>query len=119
MPDREESASSIHAGFLYPNGIDIAGYTVEKKLDNYQKTFRFYTFGLPSIAAAGLAYYENFNGNGFVSTAGVGIGFVLYTSVAYQLRMDEDQYLKLGAGLAAGIAYTGVYPALSYELRFK
>lgn len=119
VPDGEEGASSIHAGFLYPNGVDIVGYTTEKKLDDYNKIFRFYTFGLPSIAAAGLAYYENFVGNGFIFTAGVGVGSVFYSSAAYQLRLDKNQYLKFGAGLAAGVAYTGIYPALSYEYRLN
>lgn len=113
------SASSIHAGFLYPNGVDIAGYTVETKLAGYEKLYRYYTFGLPALAATGIAHYQDFNGNGLMVSAGVGIGFVLQASAAYQWQMQRNQFVKLGAGWAAGIAYSGFYPAMSYELRFE
>lgn len=115
--DEKDSVPSVHAGFLYPNGVDVAGYTVERKPEAGGKLYRFYTFGFPSLAAAGVSYYDNFDGSGLVATAGVGIGFVLYSSVAYQWRLDGKQYIKLGVGYATGIAYSGAFPALSYEHR--
>lgn len=113
----DDQAANFHAGFLYPNGVDVVGYTVERKLEASEKLYHFYTFGFPSLAATGISYYQNFVDNGFVATAGVGIGFVLYSSVAYQWRVGCRQYLKLGAGYATGIAYSGAFPALSYEHR--
>jgi hypothetical protein len=109
-------ARSLHAGFLYPNGVDVVGYTVEKRIGS--DFYGFYTFGFPSLAAAGLSYYSNYVGSGLSGTIGVGIGFVLYGSLVYQWKITEMHYLKTGAGYATGIAYTGVYPALSYEYRF-
>jgi hypothetical protein len=106
----------VHAGFLYPNGVDLAGYTVEQSIaDN---VYYFYTFGFPSLAAAGLSYYADYEGNGLSGTVGVGIGSVLYASLVYQWKIANKQYLKTGAGFATGVAYTGAYPALSYEYRF-
>jgi len=67
----------------------------------------------------GLGYHEEHGGSGISATAGVGIGFVLYGSVAYQWKIEQLHYLKLGAGLASGVAYTGVFPVLSYEYRFE
>ncbi len=114
--DDAEGARSLHAGFLYPNGVDVAGYTVEKRIGS--DFYRFYTFGFPSLAALGLSYYSHYEGSGFSGTIGVGIGFVLYGSLAYQWKIAEMHYLKTGAGYATGIAYTGVFPVLSYEYRF-
>ncbi len=110
------ATASVHAGFLYPNGVDLVGYTVEKSISN--NVYYFYTFGLPSLAAAGLCYYADYEGNGLSGTIGVGIGSVLYASVVYQWKIAGKQYLKTGAGFTTGIAYTGAYPALSYEYRF-
>ena len=110
------ATASVHAGFLYPNGVDLAGYTVERSIaDN---VYYFYTFGFPSLAAVGLSYYAEYEGNGLSGTVGVGIGSVLYASLVYQWKIANKQYLKTGAGFATGVAYTGAYPALSYEYRF-
>ncbi len=103
-------------GFLYPNGVDVVGYTVEKRIGN--DFYGFYTFGFPSLAAAGLSYYSDFEGSGLSGTIGIGIGFVLYGSLAYQWKISGMHYIKTGAGYATGIVYTGVYPVLSYEYRF-
>jgi hypothetical protein len=107
---------SFHLGLMHPNGVDVAGYSVEKKFSN--NIYSFYNFGLPSLAAIGFTYYEEHKGNGFTATAGVGIGFVMYGSVAYQWKIEQQHYLKFGAGLAAGVAYSGVFPVMSYEYRF-
>jgi hypothetical protein len=109
--------SSVHAGFLYPNGVDVLGYTIEHKINN--KFYCYYTFGLPSLAAAGISYYCDYNGNGIAATAGIGIGSVAYGSLVYQIRITDRNFLKLGGGYTTGIAYTGLYPALSYEFRYK
>ena len=108
---------SVHFGAMYPNGVDFVGYTVEAKIKS--NTYRFYTFGFPSIAAAGLSYYENYEGNGMAAALGVGIGSVMYGSIAYQWQIASTQFVKLGAGLTASIIYSGVYPVLSYEHRFR
>jgi hypothetical protein len=112
----DDSIRSMHLGLLYPNGVDVAGYSVEKRIS--ADLYRFYTFGFPSLAAVGLSYYMNYGGDGLTSTVGVGIGSVLYGSVAYQWQTDKSCYWKLGAGVTAGVAYSGVYPVLSYEYRF-
>lgn len=109
--------SSVHAGFLSPAGVDVAGYTAEVSLNG--RWYWFYTFGFPALAATGLSCYADYDGNGPVATAGVGVGSVAYASVVYQLRVAHNQFLKLGGGYTTGIAYTGLYPALSYELRFR
>jgi len=109
--------SSVHAGFLYPAGVDLAGYTAEVSLDG--RWYWYYTFGFPSLAATGFSCYADYDGNGPVATAGVGIGSIAYASVVYQLRVANNQFFKLGGGYTTGIAYTGLYPALSYEVRFK
>ena len=111
-----ERFSSVHAGFFYPNGVDLAGYTAEFKLRN--RLYGYYTLGIPSLAAVGVCFYEDYRDTGVVATIGIGIGSVLYSSIAYQFHLSGEQYLKVGAGITAGIAYTGPYPVLSYELRF-
>jgi len=107
---------SFHLGLMHPNGVDMAGYSVERKFSN--DIYRFYNFGFPSLAAIGFTYYEKHKGNGFTATAGVGIGFVMYGSVAYQWKVEQQHYLKFGAGLATGVAYSGAFPVMSYEYRF-
>ncbi len=114
--EERTATASVHAGFLYPNGVDLAGYTVEKSIS--ATIYYFYTFGFPSLAAAGLCYYADYEGNGLSGTIGVGIGSVLYASLVYQWKIATKQFLKTGAGFTTGIAYTGAYPALSYEYRF-
>jgi len=111
-----EEVRSYHVGLLHPNGVDVAGYSIEKRIGD--KVYRFYNFGFPSLAAVGLSYYGDYQGNGLTGTVGVGIGSVIYGSLAYQWRLEEIDYLKLGAGLTAGVAYSGVYPVLAYEHRF-
>ena len=112
-----ERVPTLHAGFLNQNGVDIAGYSVEQRLRN--KIYWFYTFGMPSIAAAGISYYTDFNKNGPVATIGVGIGSVLYSSLVYQFRISDKHFIKAGAGYTTGILYNGIYPAVSYEMRFR
>ncbi len=80
--EERTATASVHAGFLYPNGVDLAGYTVEKSISD--NVYYFYTFGFPSLAAAGLCYYADYEGNGLSGTIGVGIGSVLYASLVYQ-----------------------------------
>ena len=112
----EGELRSYHIGLLHPNGVDVVGYSVEKRIGD--KVYRFYNFGFPSLAAAGLSYYASYQGNGPTGTVGVGVGSVIYASLAYQWRFDDRAYLKLGAGLTAGVAYSGPYPVLAYEHRF-
>jgi hypothetical protein len=107
---------SVHLGLVHPAGVDVLGYSVEKELGN--GLYSFYTFGFPALAAMGFSYYEQYGGNGFTATAGVGIGFILYGSAAYQWQIGQRHYLKFGAGLGTGVSYNGAYPVLSYEYRF-
>lgn len=114
--DEAARVRSVHFGFVHSEGVDLAGYSVEKKFSH--NVYSFYTFGIPSFAAMGLSYYGQYNEDGLTATAGVGIGFVLYGAVAYQWRTGKQDFIKLGAGLAAGVAYSGAIPVLSYEHRF-
>lgn len=109
--------SSVHTGFLYPYGVDVAGYTVEHNLSN--GFYGYYTFGFPSLAAAGVSYYRDYAGSGFAANVGIGIVSVLHASLVYQFRLADRHFLKLGGGYTATIVYSGLYPALSYEYRFK
>jgi hypothetical protein len=113
----QEQVASFHVGVFYPGGVDFVGYTREREI--WGRLHGYYTFGFPALAAAGVSYYGDYAGNGAVLTAGVGLGFVAHAAVAYQWRVAERQYLKLGAGLATGVLDTGAYPVLSYEVRFK
>ena len=107
---------SEHIGFLYPAGVDVAGYTSETRIrDN---VYRYYTFGFPSLAAIGFSYYSRYDGNGFIAMIGFALGPGANGAIGYQLRFDKLQYLKLGLGFAQGIAYSGVFPAFSYEHRY-
>jgi len=112
----EIAYSSIHIGIMHPNGVDLVGYSTEKQLNNHW--YRFYTFGLPALAATGFSYYDYYQGNGFTHTLGIGIGSVIYGSIAYQHQLNKKQYLKIGVGLTTGIAYSGIYPVFAYENRF-
>ena len=108
--------SSVHAGVFYPAGVDLIGYTSEHKTAH---GFYWYsTFGFPSLAAVGVSLYLEHDGNGPVATAGVGIGAVAYTSLAYQIRAASGHYVKIGGGYVTSIVYTGLYPVLSYEMRY-
>ena len=111
-----KKGATIHAGFFYPNGIDLIGYTAENTIKT--DIYYYYTFGFPSIAATGISYYSNYISNSVVISIGVGIGSIGYSSLEYQLRVADKQYIKLGVGYTTGIAYTGMYPVLSYEYRF-
>lgn len=111
---------SYHLGFMYPNGADIAGYTVESKDQSKNNIYYFYTFGFPSFASAGVSYYEKYEGNGLAVSLGVGLGFLslLHGSIAYQWQIMETDYVKLGAGYASTLVYNGAFPVISYEHRF-
>jgi hypothetical protein len=111
------SVQSFHLGLVHPAGVDVVGYSVEKKFSN--GLYSFYTFGFPALAAMGFTYYEQYGGNGLTATAGVGIGFILYGSAAYQWRIGQQHFLKFGAGLGTGVSYNGAFPVLSYEYRFE
>jgi len=114
----DKEIESLHIGFLDPKGVDLFGYSNEKLIND--NVFRFYTFGLPSIAAIGINYYANgYSRNGFNATIGAGIGSVAYVSLSYQWKLDATSNLKLGAGYTAGVAYSGAYPVLSYEYQFS
>ncbi len=113
---QQRSTSSLHVGFFYHNGVDLLGYTVERKITN--KLFFYYTFGVPAFAATGISYYGDYHNNSFVATAGIGIGFLMYSSLSYQWRVADRQYIKIGAGYGMSIEWVTPYPALSYEYRF-
>lgn len=119
--ERGVAEQSFHFGLMHPNGVDLAGYSVEKKFSNDYSSniYSFYNFGFPSLAATGLSFYENRNGNGLTATAGIGIGFIMYGSAAYQIKIDNNQYIKLGLGLGAGIVHSGLFTVISYEHRFN
>lgn len=112
----QNRTTSIHAGLFYPNGVDFAGYTVEQKIvDNI---YGYYTFGFPSFAAVGFAYYNNYYYSGPLATAGFGIGPGFHVSLSYQIRIVEQHFAKLGVGYTTGISYNGAFPVVSYEFRF-
>ena len=113
----EEGMASYHYGLFHPSGIDIFGYSVEEKIS--ENTYKYYSFGIPSFAAIGVNYYENYTGNGITTSAGVGLGTLFNVSVAYQFHTSADNYFKLGAGFTSNIAYNGFFSVLSYEQRFK
>lgn len=116
-----ESASpgrtpSFHGGFLHPAGVDVLGYTVEHRWR--EGVYPYYTFGVPSFAAAGLAFYAKHDRSGPVVTVGVGLGSIAYGSAAYQWRLRERLFLKVGGGYTTGIAYSGLFPVASVEKRY-
>lgn len=118
-PGRAETPStrtaSFHGGFFHPSGVDVAGYTVEHRWE--RGLHAYYTFGIPSFAAAGLSFYQNHEKHGLVATAGLGIGSIGYASLAYQWKFREGTFIKAGAGYATGIAYSGLFPVASIEWR--
>lgn len=117
----ETRTKSMHFGMLYPNGVDMVGYTIEDKLnDNF---YRYYTFGFPSFASIGISYYKNYAGDGLTASIGTGVGFLnqVNGSVAYQWQIQqskESAFIKLGIGYAASLVFNGAIPVLSYEQRF-
>lgn len=114
---KAHKVTSYHGGLFHPNGVDLGGYSVEKGTP--EGFHWFYTLGFPSFAAAGLSYYDDYAGNGKVATVGIGIGFAAFGSYSYQWHLGDHQYLKAGLGLTSGVAYSGVFPVLSYERRFE
>jgi hypothetical protein len=115
----QDQMSSYHVGIFYPNGADIVGYTVEKNITD--KFYSFYTFGFPAIASIGATYYEKNTGDGFVTSAGIGLGYLsmFHASISYQWKIETSDYFKLGAGVAATLVYNGAFPVISYEHRFR
>jgi hypothetical protein len=107
---------SLHLGLFHPNGVDVLGFSVEQQINSNE--YWFYNVGIPSFAAVGYSYYQHHAESGFLLTTGVGIGFVLYGSLAYQWLIKPQHLLKLGAVWATGVAYTGALPVVSYEYRF-
>ena len=77
---------------MHPSGVDFIGFTNEEYIQN--NIYSFYTFGFPSLAATGFNYYENYSENGLNATIGIGIGSVLFTSIAYQWNIGTTSYLK-------------------------
>lgn len=113
----EERVSSYHYGIFHPNGIDVFGYSVEEKIS--ANTYKYYSYGIPSFAAIGVNYYQNYTGSGITTSAGIGLGTLFNVSVAYQIRASSENYFKIGAGFTSNIAYNGFFPVISYEQRFK
>ena len=114
-------SKSMHFGMLYPNGVDMVGYTIEDKLSD--NLYRYYTFGFPSLASIGISYYKNYAGDGLAASIGTGVGFLnqVNGSVAYQWQVQqskESAFIKLGIGYAASLVFNGAIPVLSYEQRF-
>jgi hypothetical protein len=114
----EDNLRSYHLGIFYPNGADIAGYTVEKHIKN--NFYSFYTFGFPAIASIGATYYDKYEDNGLAASFGVGLGYLsmIHGSIFYQWKFEKSDYIKLGAGLATTLVYNGAFPVISYEHRF-
>ena len=56
--------------------------------------------------------------SGLSTTFGVDIGSIMYGSIAYQWKIQEMDFIKLGAGITTGVAYSGAFPVVSYEHRF-
>ena len=107
---------SFHVGFLHPNGVDVIGYSSEKPLSNH--FYRFYSFGFPSLAAIGINYYNDFDGDGVSANVGIGVGSVLYSSMCYRWLAFHSSSFRLGAGYTTSIVYNGWYPVLAFEARF-
>ncbi len=117
---------SIHAGVLHPNGIDLFGYSVERHMDN--KLYWYYTIGVPSVLAIGITHYSNRDGNGLTATLGAGLGYSLYVAIAYQVKLGNKNFLKLGAASTLATYYpfapsevsyyVETHPVIAYEYRF-
>ncbi len=114
----DESNQSIHLGVFHPNGgLSMIGYSVESPLND--RLYWYYAFGFPTVAAAGITYYENRDGNGLTSTLGVSLASYAYVSAAYQLSLGNQRFLKLGVGASGGFAYDAtVHPIIAWEQRF-
>ena len=122
----EELENSFNFGFLHPSGINLLGYTVEGHIDH--KLYGYFTIGVPSLFAIGITHYSNHDGNGVTATLGAGLGYWLYASIAYQVKLGNKNFLKLGASLALATYYPYVsseesyafhtLPVVAYEYRF-
>jgi len=122
----DEAVRSFHVGVWHPNGIDLIGYSVERRMN--KKLYWYYTIGLPSVLAIGITHYSNRGGNGLAATLGAGLGYSLYAAMAYQVKLGNKNFLKLGA--ASTIAtyypfapseeshYVQIHPVIAYEYRF-
>ena len=122
----DEAVRSFHVGVLHPNGIDLLGYSVERHMDN--KLYWYYTIGVPSVLAIGITHYSNHDGNGLTATLGAGLGYSLYAAIAYQLKLGNKNFLKLGAASTFATYYpfapsevsyyVETHPVIAYEYRF-
>ncbi len=113
----DDTVRSFHFGVLHPNGASFFGYSVETRMD--RNLYWFYTFGLPTVAAIGISYYSNYEGNGVTGTLGTSLGSYIYGSIAYQVKLGNGNFLKLGAGVSNGFSYdASEHPVIAYEHRF-
>ena len=122
----DEAVRSFHVGVWHPNGIDLIGYSVERHMDN--ELYWYYTIGVPSVLAIGITHYSNRDGNGLTGTLGAGLGYSLYAAIAYQVKLGNKNFLKLG--VASTLAtyypfapseesyYVGITGVIAYEYRF-
>ncbi len=118
----EGGGRSWHAGLFYPHGVDVIGYTVENSFTEH--LYGYYTFGFPALAAAGVNYYQSYRGEGWVASAGTGIGFLNQGnySLAYQWPLAagaDPTFLKLGVGYFGSLIANGPFPVLSFERRLE
>ena len=113
-----ESDQNWHVGVFHPNGgLELIGYSVERKMDN--NLYWYYSFGFLSIAGIGVNYYSNRDGNGLTGNLGADLGSYIHASIAYQVSLGNRNFLKLGVGAADGFGYGGaVYSIIAYERRF-
>ena len=113
----DDGMSSYHYGLFHPNGLDVYGYSVETKIS--EGIYRFYSLGIPSGAAIGISYYQNYEGDGISATASAGLATLFAFTLAYQIHLDGNNYIKLGAGYTENLVYAGPFSVISYEQRFK
>lgn len=118
----EVRSRSTHIGFLYPNGVDVLGYSIEDKLGDH--LYQYYTFGYPALASIGISYYANYTGNGLSASIGTGIGYLNQAngSIAYQWQLPPDKescFVKFGIGYAESLVFSGAFPVLSLEKRWQ
>ena len=109
------SEKSFHLGVVHPSGANLIGYSVERQMDD--KLYWYYTIGVPSILAVGITHYSNRDGNGLTATLGGGLGYSLYASIAYQMKLGNNNFLKLGTGLALATYYPYVSSDESYDIQ--
>ena len=109
---------SSHYGLLSSTGMDMAGYETRIRLEG--GLYWYYSFGFMSLVATGLSIHQQFDRNGFVVTAGVGLG-AINAAIAYKRILDERQHIELGVGYGGlfGSASAFPYPVISYVYRAK